>query len=514
MQWFQKATFYHIYPLGYCGCEKEHTDSPAEQGRILKISQNAEYISSLGFTAVYLGPVFESDRHGYDTRDYTKIDSRLGSNDDFKAVCDALHKNGIRVVVDGVFNHVGRGFWAFEDVRKNGLSSRYRDWFYIREGNNGYNDGFYYEGWEGHYELVKLNLHNPEVKEYIKSCVTGWVRDFGIDGIRLDVAYCLDLQFLRELRGHCKWLKNDFWLMGETLHGDYNKWMNDEMLDSVTNYECYKGIYSSFNSMNMFEISYSINRQFGSEHWCIYRGKHLYTFVDNHDVSRIATILTCKEHIFGVYTLLYTMPGIPSVYYMSEFGEEGDKSQGDDALRLPFERKQDNAVTSHIRKLNNAYKQIPALSMGDYRQLTVTNKQYAFSRSFEGSEAVIMINADSAPFTMNVGKGGMYTDALSGEKCDLSGNITLGAFECRIFSNTDVSLDEVKTAPVEVAETPIEAVHETKTIAEEQPAEMPTEMLTVCLKKSTLEALTEKAKKQGMTAEEFCASLLSSATEQ
>ncbi|MBQ4095056.1 MAG: maltodextrin glucosidase [Oscillospiraceae bacterium] len=446
MQWFENSVFYHIYPLGYCGAKKENDFASKPTGDIKKVINQLGDIKAMGFNAIYFGPVFESTRHGYDTADYTKIDRRLGTNADFKAVCDKAHENGIRIVVDGVFNHVGRNFWAFEDVRKNKLSSRYRDWFCIREGDSCYGDGFFYEGWEGHYELVKLNLHNPEVKEHIKSCITGWVNEFSIDGIRLDVAYCLDLQFLKELRGHCKWLKNDFWLMGETLHGDYNKWMNDEMLDSVTNYECYKGIYSSFNSMNMFEISYSINRQFGSEHWCIYRGKRLYTFVDNHDVSRIATILSRKEHLFGVYTLLFTMPGIPSVYYMSEFGEEGDKASGDDALRLPYEKRQPTALTQHISRLAKAHSGVRALHSGDYRQLVVTNKQYAFARSCEGSDAVIMINADDCDYTMNVGRGGVYTDVLTGEKCDLSGNITLRPFESRVFVNGDFvisALDEV-----------------------------------------------------------------------
>lgn len=510
MQWFETATFYHIYPLGFCGCEKEHLDSPPEKNRILRIADTAKKIADMGFTAVYLGPVFESDRHGYDTRDYTKIDSRLGSNDDFRAVCEALHENGLRIVLDGVFNHVGRGFWAFQDVLKNKFFSRYRDWFFIREGNSHYNDGFYYEGWEGHYELVKLNLQNPEVKDYIKSCISGWVNDFHIDGLRLDVAYCLDLQFLKELRGHCKWLKNDFWLMGETLHGDYNKWMNDEMLDSVTNYECYKGIYSSFNSMNMFEISYSINRQFGSEHWCIYRGKHLYTFVDNHDVSRISTILTRKEHLLAVYTLLYTMPGIPSVYYMSEYGQEGDKAHGDDALRLPYEKREPTALTEHIRMLNFAYKQIPALSMGEYHQLTVTNKQYAFSRSCDGSEAVIMINADDSPFTINVGRCGVYTDVLSGEKCDLSGNIILGAFESRIFYNGQliepISLTENTASQTPAFENNTDEHREIQPSTEEK-----SEELRLLIQLSLLNKLNNKATEADMSINNFVISVLEDA---
>ena len=436
MEWFEKTAVYHIYPLGYCGCKlNEDNDFTSENThKILRVIKQIDDIKSMGFDTVYFGPVFESTRHGYDTADYTKIDRRLGTNEDFALVCKKLHENGIKVVLDGVFNHVGRDFWAFKDVKENTFSSRYKDWFYIHDGNSCYDDGFWYEGWEGHYELVKLNLTNGEVKEHIKDCISGWVKEFGIDGLRLDVAYCLDLQFLKELRGHCKWLKNDFWLMGETLHGDYNRWMNDEMLDSVTNYECYKGLYSSFNSMNMFEIAHSINRQFGKENWCLYRGRHLYCFVDNHDVSRISTILSYKEHLPLIYTLLFTMPGIPSVYYMSEFGFEGDKAHGDETLRPEFSALEKNSLTETISKLAKAHTNSSALCGGDYTQLTLTNRQYAFSRQYEGSWAFALINADDKPFTFNLNaNGGKFEEIFSGEVSQLPQQVTLEAFSSKVF---------------------------------------------------------------------------------
>ena len=254
MKWYESAVFYHIYPVGYFGCPRQNDQTSEPTHKLLKLIDDIPHIKELGCNAIYFGPVFESVAHGYDTIDYKTIDRRLGTNEDFKKVCDALHENGIKVVLDGVFNHVGRDFTEFRDVREHKLGSGKKDWFHVREGNSCYNDGFYYEGWEGHYELVKLNLFNPDVKQYIKDVIAGWKEEFGIDGLRLDVAYCLDQNFLRELRGHCKWLSEDFFLLGETLHGDYNMWMNDHMLDSVTNYECYKGLFSSFNDMNMFEI--------------------------------------------------------------------------------------------------------------------------------------------------------------------------------------------------------------------------------------------------------------------
>ncbi len=438
MNWFESAVFYHIYPIGYFGCEKVNNQQSEPSHAILKLIEDIPHIKELGCNAVYFGPVFESVAHGYDTIDYTKIDRRLGTNEDFKKVCEALHENGIRVVLDGVFNHVGRDFGAFKDVREHKLGSAKKDWFHVREGNSGYNDGFYYEGWEGHYELVKLNLYNPEVKQYIKDCITGWKSEFGIDGLRLDVAYCLEENFLKELRGHCKWLSEDFFLLGETLHGDYNKWMNDQMLDSVTNYECYKGLFSSFNDLNMFEIAHSINRQFGSENWCLYRGKHLYTFVDNHDVTRVASILKVKEHLPLIYTLMFMMPGIPSVYYGSEYGVEGDKrGGGDDALRPAFDLEKMRAeglrdLTEHIAALAEIQKNHPAASQGDYKQVQLTNRQYAFSRSAKGETLITVINCDSSPFTFNLNMGGSAENLLTGETIELGG-LTLDGYSSMVL---------------------------------------------------------------------------------
>lgn len=433
MKWFDKAAFYHIYPLGYCGCEKMNDFTSEPNSRILRVIDNIPHIKAMGFNAVYFGPVFESVCHGYDTVDYTKIDRRLGTNEDFKKVCNALHENGIKVVIDGVFNHVGREFTQFKDVREKRFDSRYKDWFHVREGNSAYNDGFFYEGWEGHYELVKLNLYNAEVKQYLKDCITGWFNEFGIDGLRLDVAYSLELNFLKELRGHCKWLSEDFWLMGETLHGDYNKWMNPEMLDSVTNYECYKGLYSSFNELNMFEIAHSLNRQFGKEQWCLYTGKNLYSFVDNHDVSRIATMLKEKRHLPVIYALLFTMPGIPAVYYGSEFGIEGDKHNGDDALRPEFALQEHNELTKTIAKLANFRTESEALSVGSYRQMQLINRQFAFARETADDCVITMLNADEIDFTFNVGYGEYFEDILTNETFDLGQGVNVPAFSARVF---------------------------------------------------------------------------------
>lgn len=262
--WAYEKVFYQFYPMGFCGAPFEN-DGNLEH-RILKVVDFIPHLKKMGIGAVYFSPIFESDTHGYNTRDYRKIDVRLGTNEDFKKVCEELHKEGIRVILDGVFNHVGRGFFGFKDVLEKRENSQYKDWFNINfGGNSNYNDGLWYEGWEGHYDLVKLNLKNPAVIDYLIESVRGWVKEFDIDGLRLDVAYMVDRDFLKRLRYETSQMKPEFFLGGEMIGGDYNQIMNDEMCHSATNYECYKGIYSSLNSMNLFEIMHSLNRQFGDE---------------------------------------------------------------------------------------------------------------------------------------------------------------------------------------------------------------------------------------------------------
>lgn len=429
--WFDTCVFYQIYPLGFCGapCENDGVLTP----RIQKVSAWADYLASLGVGAVYFSPVFSADRHGYDTRNYGEIDCRLGTNADFAAVCGELHARGIRVVLDGVFNHVGRGFWAFQDVLEKREHSPFRDWFLIDFGReNGYGDGLWYEGWEGHYELVKLNLRNPAVVEHLFYNIGEWVKQFGIDGLRLDVAYCLDRDFLKQLRAFCNTLKPEFLLLGETLFGDYNQLVNDEMLHSCTNYECYKGIHSSLNELNFFEISYSLNRQFGPENWTLYQGKHLLSFVDNHDVSRIASILKEPRHIPLAFALLFGMPGIPCVYYGSEWGAQGEKQAGDDALRPCFDRPEQNELTQWVTKLAHLRMQSKALCEGGYRNVHVANRQLVFERAAAGERVLVALNADRAPCTVPVG-GGAAADLLTGERLALSAGLALAPCEARFL---------------------------------------------------------------------------------
>lgn len=431
--WAYESVFYQIYPLGFCGAPFENDG--VQTHKIKKVEEWIPHMKKLGINAIYFSPVFESDTHGYNTRDYKKIDVRIGTNQDFKEVCQRLHENGIRVVLDGVFNHVGRGFYQFQDVLKNREASPYLNWFHINlGGNSNYNDGLWYEGWEGNYDLVKLNLQNGEVVHHILDAVQYWIQEFDIDGLRLDVAYCLDENFVRTLRSFTTEKKPDFFLLGEMLHGDYNRLMNDSMLHSVTNYECYKGLYSSFNSMNMFEINHSLLRQFGPENWTLYKGKHLLSFVDNHDVTRVASILSNEKHLPLIYAMCFGMPGIPCVYYGSEWGTRADKSQGDPALRPCFEQPEWNELSEFISKLAEAKKNSEALNYGSFRSVLLTNRQCIFERASGHERVMVAINADGAPFTAHFDAGcGMATDLITGQPHDFGGGSELPPYSAAFW---------------------------------------------------------------------------------
>lgn len=399
--WTNKSVFYQIYPLGAFDCPFEN-DGQLHH-RLLKVENYIQDLKHLGIDCVLFNPLFQSHTHGYDTIDYKQVDVRLGTNEDLASVIDQLHRNGIRVILDAVFNHVGRGFFAFQDVIKYRENSSYKDWFYLNFwDNNNYDDHFSYQNWEGNNNLVKLNLQNRDVVDYLLSVVDFWKDQFHIDGLRLDVAYCLDRDFLKILRSHCKIMDPDFFLLGETLHGDYNQWVNDEMLDSCTNYECYKGLYSSFNSLNLFEILHSFHRQFGKEPWCLYRGKQLFSFVDNHDVERIASRLQDPDHLPLIYTMLMSMPGIPCIYYGSEWGIQGKKNWNDTELRPAVDHLSWNELTDHIQKLIQIKHEHSALWECDYEQIALTNRQCIYQMKSEEETLWICINLDHEPFTFQV----------------------------------------------------------------------------------------------------------------
>lgn len=391
--WYERGVFYHMYPLGMTGAPK-HNDATETTNRFSELNQWIPHIRSLGCNAVYIGPLFESTSHGYDTRDYKLVDRRLGDNAAFKDFVNQCHVSGIKVVVDGVFNHTGREFFAFKDIQEKRWDSPYKDWYkgVNFDWQSPCGDSFGYEAWQGHYELPCLNLFNPAVKAYLFDVIRFWVSEFDIDGIRLDCANVLDFHFMEETRRETEQMKEDFWLMGEVIHGDYSRWANPQMLHSVTNYELHKSLYSGFNDHNFFEIAHNVRRLEAI-------GRQLYTFVDNHDEDRIASKLKLKEHLFPIYLCLFTLPGIPSIYYGGEWGVEGKRTNtSDEALRPAISIAQSDELhcelTDYVSVLGRIHDENEELHGGRYEELLLTNRQYAFARHGADSVIIAAVNND------------------------------------------------------------------------------------------------------------------------
>ena len=489
MAWYEEAVFYHIYPLGLTGAPAENTYSEPVH-RLNTLLPWISHIKKIGCNAVYIGPLFESVGHGYETTDYKKLDSRLGTNEDLTNFVKECHTQGIRVILDGVFNHTGRDFFAFRDIKKNRENSPYKDWYCNVNfwGNNEYNDGFSHDNWGGYNLLVKLNQQNPAVKNYICDVIRFWVSEFDIDGIRLDAADVLNFDYMQALRRVANEVKPDFWLMGEVIHGDYNRWVNEGTLHSVTNYHLHKALYSGHNDHNYFEIAHTVKRlyEMGGNRP---EGLKLYNFVDNHDVERIYTKLANKSHYTPVHILLYTLPGVPSVYYGSEFGIEGKKEQFSDASLRPALSLSDyntavteNPCTRLLATLGCIRQTTPALSFGDYKELLLTNRQYAFSRNHNGTTVLITVNNDDSDYVMTLPCDHVthYKGALSGETVTVSdGRITVSvkanSGDIWIPVEETTGIPQPETVPVlnQITEPIPEATPETEEapVPEESPAE-------------------------------------------
>lgn len=474
MAWYNEAVFYHIYPLGLTGAPKQNPYGEPVH-RLNTLLPWISHIKAIGCNALYIGPLFESVGHGYETTDYKKLDSRLGSNEDLTNFVAECHNQGIRVILDGVFNHTGRDFFAFQDIKQNREHSRYKDWYCNVNfwGNNSFGDGFSYENWGGYDLLAKLNQYNPEVREYICDVIRFWVREFDIDGIRLDAADVMDFNYMKTLRHTANEVKSDFWLMGEVIHGNYSRWANDGTLHSVTNYMLHKALYSAHNDHNYFEVAHTIK----------YVGDmtgnrlQLYTFVDNHDVERIYTKLNNKAHFVPVHVLLYTLPGIPSIYYGSEFGIDGKKERNsDDSLRpaLNYEDYKNaiktNSCTQLIAALGRIRQNTPALIYGDYKELELQTTHFAYERTFDGKSVIVTVNNSDSAAVMNLVCSDVteYVGALTGERVQVNN----GQMQVKVSANygeiwIPAEIHDEKIEPIKTTVVPDETTA-SETVAEEE----------------------------------------------
>ena len=373
-------------------------------------------------------------------------------------------------MIDAVFNHVGRDFFAFKDVQQNGPNSQYCSWFQNLNfgGRSPLGDNFWYEGWAGHYELVKLNLQNPQVRDYLIDCVNFWIDEFDIDGLRLDAADVMDVNFFKQLRDFTRNKKSDFWMYGEMVGGDYNRICQNDGLNSVTNYECYKGLYSSHNDHNYFEIAHSLQRQFGNGG--IYKNIYTYNFADNHDVNRVASSVNDQRHLQNIYTIMYCMPGVPSIYYGGEWAVQGKRTHTTDhelrpCLDIDNIPNPNNELCNFLCRLGKVRTSLEALKYGDFENIVIKNEQLVFRRRTSAQTVYIALNLSdyNNDIGFNVDGNFVLTDVLNNnEKFDANGYIVVSVppHSSRILvpNNGDFEIDYnssaeiVNPAPVEVIE--------------------------------------------------------------
>ncbi|MFX1278746.1 MAG: alpha-amylase family glycosyl hydrolase [Promethearchaeota archaeon] len=399
-EWAKTAILYHIYPLGFFGAPKYNTAENGQVDRLAEIRNFYDHFKNLGVNVIQFGPLFESVSHGYDTKDYMKIDHRLGNNDLFKQIITELHNMNIRVIIDGVFNHVGREFESFKDIQIYREKSWRKHWHFIDfSRNNPYNDGFDYKNWEGHYGLVKLNLTEKDVREYIFSVCRYWLEEIGIDGWRLDVAYLIHASFWREFRQVCKKAKPDCLLVGELIREPYNKWVGPELLDAGTGYHVYKSIWSAINSNNIYELKAVLERSFHPK-WGLFKDITFLNFLGNHDCTRIRSVLKDDRYIFPAFMFLLTANGIPKIYYGDEIGLRGIKTKySDDDVRQPMPSSYDgwpsmsSDIFRNIQNFIEIRKNNHALTHGDLTPVFADKNVIAYFRRSTKQTLLIIINS-------------------------------------------------------------------------------------------------------------------------
>jgi cyclomaltodextrinase len=325
--WADHAILWQVYPLGFTGAEPAALPPGAPvRHRLRHLEAWLDYAVELGCNGLLLGPVFAAQTHGYDTTDHFSIDARLGDDDDFDALVAAADQRGLRLILDGVFNHVGRGFPPFQAALNGGPASPAARWFKRADDGD-------YAVFEGHGQLVELDHDEPAVLGYVIEVMSHWLGR-GAGGWRLDAAYAVPPAFWAKTIPAVRESFPDAWFLGEMIHGDYAAYANEAGLDSITQYEVWKAIWSSLNDRNFFELDHALGR-----HNSFLDGELAQTFVGNHDVTRLATQLTDDRHFGHAVAVLMCIGGVPSVYYGDEQGFRGLKefrAGGDDEIRPAF----------------------------------------------------------------------------------------------------------------------------------------------------------------------------------
>ena len=334
--WVRDAIWWHVYPLGFVGAEAESARDQPVTHRLGHLAGWLDHAVELGASGLALGPIFASQTHGYDTTDHLRVDPRLGDDGDLDALIAGCGERGLRVMLDGVFNHVGRGHPAFQSVLEQGPDAPTASWFRLRwPGAQPWEPGVEpeYDDFEGHHALVALDHRSPAVVDHVVEVMTTWL-DRGVDAWRLDAAYAVPASFWSQVAERVRARHPDAYLMGELIHGDYGDFVRGARVHAVTQYELWKAIWSALNDRNFFELDAALTRHAGFlEHFVPY------TFVGNHDVTRIASRLDDERHLQHALVVLLTTGGTPAVYAGDEYAFRGvkeDRAGGDDAVRPAF----------------------------------------------------------------------------------------------------------------------------------------------------------------------------------
>jgi cyclomaltodextrinase / maltogenic alpha-amylase / neopullulanase len=409
-RWIDHAVWWHAYPLGFVGAEPLALPAGAPPvPRLDRLGPWLDYLVDLGCNGLALGPVFASGSHGYDTVDHLRIDPRLGDDAAFDRLVEACRGRGVRLLLDGVFNHVGRDFPRFAQAQADGPDSPAGSWFRWQDGQP--------EVFEGHDLLVAFDHEAPAVREYVASVMIHWL-DRGADGWRLDAAYEVPPSFWAAVLPGVRERHPDAWFVGEVIHGDYAEFVAASGVDSVTQYELWKSIWSALNDANLHELAWNLGR-----HDALLEAFTPLTFVGNHDVTRIASRLANPAHLGHAVAVLMTVGGIPSVYAGDEqafTGVKEDREHGDDAVRPPFpdtpaDLAPFGAAAHEVhQRLIGMRRRHPWLAQARTRVEHVTNTTLAL-RSVPrdgGAGLVLLLSVDDAPQR--------FPDALAGEVVESS----------------------------------------------------------------------------------------------
>jgi glycosidase len=394
--WVHHAIWWQVYPLGFVGAFPAANSPTAEEHRLSRIVGWLDHAVELGTSGIALGPVFASRTHGYDTTDYYRIDPRLGDDSDFDRLVDAAHRRGLRVLLDGVFNHVGTDFERYRHAVDHG-DAEAAAWFRGRPGH--------FHTFEGHDDLITLNHRNPAVVDYTVDVMTHWLGR-GADGWRLDAAYAVPESFWAKVLPRVRRAHPDAWFVAEVIHGDYCAFVEGSGADSVTQYELWKAIWSSLNDGNFHELDWGLQRHNG-----FLDTFAPLTFIGNHDVTRIASRLARPDHVGHALVVLFTTGGVPTIYAGDELDYRGikeDRAGGDDAVRPEFPNppvdlgSRGPDVLNLHRHLVGLRRRHPWLHDARTSALKLDNLGYVYETRHGADALVVALNADDTAMDLPV----------------------------------------------------------------------------------------------------------------